>query len=263
VASTDQKRKWYPDVVLNHADRGTPGFEPVCDTSRAVRIKFPKDGGGYWLLLVHPDTVEAWKAYVKVLEFHGESIPGNGGTHNCRNIGTSVWPSLHAYCVACDLPPNTRKSAECQADILAVRTMSGAKAFKNLASIDDRMHDEIDCSPADLASGVDWTTVRGNVMAQLDADDLAQIEGIVRKVVGPTGVITDPNGNPRPFHQYTVNGVWHAVANGARMMDHLVAAAQPADVDVDAVAGAVVAALGPALQTMVAAELKKLVLKAG
>jgi hypothetical protein len=92
---------------------------------------------------------------------------------------------------------------------------------------------------------------QGAMDMPLTQDDLNAIEARVRAVVGPTGTITDANGNPRPFHQYTVNGVWHAVAGGKRMMDHLMAAG----VDPQAVADVVIAQLGPGLAAEVADEL--------
>jgi hypothetical protein len=103
---------------------------------------------------------------------------------------------------------------------------------------------------------------QGAMDMPLTQDDLNAIEARMRAVVGPTGTITDLNGNPRPFHQYTVNGVWHAVAGGKRMMDHLLAAGSETPVDEAAIAQAVVAAMTPGLQAAVAAELQKLTLKA-
>lgn len=165
MASTDQVRQWYPDVVVNHAKRGTAGFTPICDTSKAIRVPFPKEGGGTYSLLVHPKTKEAWEAYVTVMAAFGETVPSAGGTHNCRNIANTNSPSLHAYCVALDIPPNDRKSAEFQAAVLKIKTNSGVTVFKNLASINDRMHDQIDCSPEALASGINWTSVVGGIVA--------------------------------------------------------------------------------------------------
>lgn len=164
MASTDQVRGWYHHVVLNHDLRGTPGFQPRCDLSPTVRVPFPAEGGGVFREPVHHLTEEAWLAYVTVMLFHGETMPGGGGVDSCRVILGTNWPSLHAYCVAVDLPPNSRKSAAFQADVLRIRTKSGARVFRNLANANDRMHDQIDCSPADLASGIDWTTVRGATM---------------------------------------------------------------------------------------------------
>lgn len=161
MASTEQIRRWYPDVVTNHAQRGTADYKPTCDTSKAIRVEFPREGGGVWRLLVHPAQKEAWEVYAELMVRFGETVPVAGGTHNCRNIGSGDWPSLHAYCSAIDIPPNGRKSAAFQAAVLKIRTRSGATVFRNLASINDRMHDQIDCSPADLASGIDRATVNG------------------------------------------------------------------------------------------------------
>lgn len=161
MATTDQKRIWYPEVVTNHKDRGKKGYKPKCDTSKATRVPFPREGGGEYNLLVHPKTVEAWNAYTTVMRWHGETIPPAGGTHNCRNIANSNWPSLHAYCLACDHPPNNRMKQAFIDDVLRIRTKNGKRVFKNLASANDRMHNEIDCSPADLKTGIDWSTVRG------------------------------------------------------------------------------------------------------
>lgn len=162
MATTDQVRSWYPEVVTNHAQRGTPGYTPTCSpTTKAIRALFPREGGGDYSLWIHPKTKEAWRAYVQTMRHYGETVPSAGGTHNCRNIANTNWPSLHAYCVALDLPPNSRKGAGFQAAILKIKTNSGATVFKNLASINDRMHDQIDCSPAALATGINWTTVPG------------------------------------------------------------------------------------------------------
>jgi hypothetical protein len=161
VATTEQKRKWYPDHVINHADRGTAGYKPLCDWSGAALIAVPNDSGGVYIEPVHQATAEAWDAYVFLMREFDQSITSAGGVNSCRNIGTSVWPSLHAYLLALDNPPNNRKSAAFQAAVLEVKTNNGKRVFKNLASDDDRMHDEIDVAPTDLATGINWPTVKG------------------------------------------------------------------------------------------------------
>ena len=159
MASSEQIREWYHEgVVLNHADRDTPGYEPVCDHDHPT-VGIPRSGGGVFLEPVHPLTFEAWQAYVAVMNHHGETITSAGGVNSCRNIGTSDRPSLHAYLCALDSPPNSRKSDAFIADIEKIRTNSGAQVFRNLDG--DRMHDQIDCSPADLATEIDWDTVIG------------------------------------------------------------------------------------------------------
>ncbi len=167
--STEQIRKWYHEgVVLNHAQRGSPGYTPRCDHDHPT-VDIPKEHGGVWVRAVHPLTVEAWNAYIAVMNHHGETMPSNGGVGNCRNIAGTTWPSLHAYLCALDIPPNSRKSAAFIGDIGRIKTNSGAFVFLNLRG--DRMHDQIDCSPAHLASGIDRSTVIG------DDDMLPILEG--------------------------------------------------------------------------------------
>lgn len=165
MASTDQVRKWYPELVINHTKRGTAGFAPKCDTSKAERVPFPAEGGGTYYLVVNPKCKEAFGAYASLMRAFGETVPPSGGTFNCRNIAGSNSPSLHAYGVAIDLPPNSRKSTTFQSAVLRMKTKSGVRVWKNLISINDRMHDQIDCSPADLASGIDWSTVGEPIMS--------------------------------------------------------------------------------------------------
>jgi hypothetical protein len=195
MATTETKRKWFPEHVTNHADRGTAGFKPKCNWSGAALIAVPNNLDGVYIEPVHPKTAEAWDAYVFLMRHFKQSITNAGGVNSCRNIGSSVWPSLHAYLLAIDNPPNSRKSAEFQAAVLKVKTNNGKKVFKNLASIDDRMHDEIDCSPADLATGIDWSTVEGW------KDDEVTTEELIKEIqtaINQTGV-TPP---------LAINGVW-------------------------------------------------------
>ena len=167
MASTEQIRKWYHSgVVLNHADRGTTGYHPHCDHDHP-KVSIPRDGGGVWVRAAHPFTTEAFEAYIQVMNHHGETMPGAGGLGNCRNIGDTNRPSLHAYLCAIDLPPNNRKSAGFIADVEKIRTRSDgvvevfpAQVFRNLTG--DRMHDQINCSPKALATGIDRTTVVGD-----------------------------------------------------------------------------------------------------
>lgn len=161
MATTDQVRRWFPHWVLNHADRGKPGFQPQCRTVPSVVIDFPKQGGGVWQLPVHALAAEAFEAYVFLMRLHGVTMSPTGGVHKCRNIAGSNMPSLHAYGVCIDLPPNSYKPGAFMVDVLTIRTKTGEAVWRNLADINDRMHDQIDCSPADLASGIDWTTVAG------------------------------------------------------------------------------------------------------
>ena len=105
MTDSEQIREWYHEgVVLNHADRGMAGYEPVCNHHHPT-VPFPREGGGFFNEPVHPLTGSAWQAYVTGMAHHGETMSSAGGVNHCRNIGTSNDPSLHAYLCACDCLP--------------------------------------------------------------------------------------------------------------------------------------------------------------
>ena len=162
--STDKVRQEYHETVTNHHLRGRPGYTPTVNWSIAIRLPFPAVGGGTWLEPVHPATAEAWRAYINVMAHHGETLTSAGGVDHARNIAGTNWPSLHAYLLACDSPPNSRKTAAFIRDIEAIRTRSGPngpeQVFRNLRG--DRMHDQINATRAAIATGIDWTTVTGD-----------------------------------------------------------------------------------------------------
>ena len=194
MASTEQIRKWFHSgVVLNHADRGTTGYHPHCDHDHP-KVGFPNEGGGTFAEPVHPVAFEAFTAYVAVMRHHDETMPGAGGVNACRNIGTGNMPSLHAYLCAIDLPPNSRKTSAFITSIKAIRTNSGAQVFRTLRG--DRMHDQINCSPTALRSGIDWTTVVGDG----ESDDMETIKAIQKQC--NAGGFRGVNGQP-----LTVDGI--------------------------------------------------------
>jgi len=203
MSSTDQIRKWYHEgVVLNHSSRGQQGYHPHCDHDHST-VAFPRDGGGVFNEPVHPLAFEAFEAYTAVMRHHGETMPGAGGVDQCRNIANSDWPSLHAYIVAVDLPPNHRKKEVFVVAAHAIRCNDGARTFRSLTG--DRMHDQIDCSPASLKTGIDWSTVAGSdgtVPPPTNGDDVEKVvKGIQRSLntsgyLGANGVLL------------TVDGVW-------------------------------------------------------
>lgn len=183
MASTDQVREWYQETILNHDQRGTSGYEPQCDWRSAVTVDFPNQSGGHYSEPVHSATEDAWKVYVRLMEHHGVEMSGAGGVNQCRNIAGTNWPSLHAYLVACDLPPNSYKPQAFIDDVLRVRTNSGAQVFLNGAVFNDRMHDQINCSQSDLATGIYPTSLpfdTGDTMlpidAQSDREDIRHVQ---------------------------------------------------------------------------------------
>ena len=163
MASSEQIRKWYHQgVVLNHSERNTSGYLPICN-HKQPKVGFPNNQGGQFREPVHPLTVKAWEAYVQVMKDMGVTMPSAGGVNSCRNIGAGDMPSLHAYLCAVDIPPNDYKPQEFIDAIEEIRTNSGAQVFRNLAG--DRMHDQINCSPIDLATGI-----QGDDMAIMDPE---------------------------------------------------------------------------------------------
>jgi hypothetical protein len=138
-----------------------------------VRVSFPSTltAAGEMALLVHPAQQDAWMAFAAVMRQFGYPIrEGASGTANCRNIGNKAFgnPSLHAHLSAIDLNPSkntgtaTDQPADLQTALAAIRTRRGDSVFRNLA--DDRMHWQINCSRASLATGIDPATVSGTAM---------------------------------------------------------------------------------------------------
>ncbi len=213
MASTDQVRRWYHSgVVLNHHQRGSSGYEPVCNHSHPP-VSFPRERGGFFNEPVHPLCKEAFEAYAQVMRHHGETMPSDGGVNNCRNIGTSDRPSLHAYLCAIDLPPNSRKSAAFLANILKIKTNSGARVFRNLSG--DRMHDQIDCSPTAMATGIDWDTVAGEPNGD---EDMEKTNKAIQKQCnaggfkGANGLVLTVDGIIGPNTQHAMNSLAVAAA---------------------------------------------------
>lgn len=166
MPSTQRIRELYPEAVVG---RGADGH-PRCDFSLGVRVAFPSTLGssGRLELLVHPRQEAAWRAFAAVMRTVGYPIrEGASGTANCRNINGKSFgdTSLHAHLSAIDLNPsrNTGTASDqpraLQRALAAIRTRRGDQVFRNLA--DDRMHWQIDCSPASLATGIDPSTVAG------------------------------------------------------------------------------------------------------
>ncbi len=159
-----------------------------------VRIPFGPDR-----IRVAPPTADAWRALASVLQAHGYLIrPQDTDSYNCRKITGGSGRSLHSYGIALDVNWNTnpyidhkgtrpvRFSAKptqderardvkhlladtdmtpaMMADVLAIKTTGGVAVFNwggNFSSVKDAMHFELDLTPADLAVGIDWSTVRG------------------------------------------------------------------------------------------------------
>lgn len=123
----------------------------------------------------HARAATAVRALGRVLEAHAYAVrQRDTSAYACRAITGGSGPSLHAFGIAIDVNWNTnpyradnvlvtdmpRAMVE---DILRIRTKNGEQVWRwggEFTSIKDSMHYEIACAPADLATGIDWNTVR-------------------------------------------------------------------------------------------------------
>ena len=116
----------------------------------------------------------AARALGRVLEAHNYAVrAGDTGGYNCRQITAGSGPSLHAFGIAFDINWNTNPFRADNVlvtdmprvmvtNIRRIRTNNGMKVWGwggNYRTVKDPMHFEIVCTPADLATGIDWDTV--------------------------------------------------------------------------------------------------------
>lgn len=129
---------------------------------------------------VCPPTVEAWQVFDQVLRLSGFTA-SSIGYYNCRRISGSTKMSLHAFGLAGDFDPfalgngfykgwskfswsRTTFTPAQVAHLEKIRTNNGKKVFRWggwWTTSRDYMHWEIDCSPSDLKTGIDYSTVLG------------------------------------------------------------------------------------------------------
>ncbi|HSJ12995.1 MAG TPA: peptidoglycan-binding protein [Longimicrobiales bacterium] len=122
----------------------------------------------------HERAATAMQALGRVLEAHAYPVrPGDTGAFVCRPITGGQGHSLHAYGIAIDINWNTNPYRADNVlvtdmprvmvkNVLRIRTVSGERVFRwggDYTSVKDAMHFEIVCPPADLATGIDWSTV--------------------------------------------------------------------------------------------------------
>ncbi|REK25910.1 MAG: hypothetical protein DWQ40_00365 [Actinobacteria bacterium] len=214
MASTTQKRGWYPETISNF----TSPFN--CDFSICELVAFPSTllGGPTIKLRVHPATVEPFEALAQVMEYHGVSIDSwAAGTTNCRTIGGSSLSSLHAHAIAIDILPDTFTD-EFAEDVEAIRCNDEAfPAFKWLGPDFDRMHFEIDRPQSSLAKGIDWTTVVGSSEESLmlpvtPSSNKAVIATMQRRLNRAYGAGLNPDGIWGPNTQEAVELIPGAVS---------------------------------------------------
>lgn len=197
----------------------------LCNESMYGIVVFPGSGRS-WNLKIAKPAVPAFEALSDLMGSHGYLFRESaGGSYNCRQIAGSDEYSLHAYAIALDLNPSKNAYGQCGSDmppefvedVLALRTGNGAAVFSwggnwRPCSTADPMHFQIDCSPADLETGI--------------GDDMtaAEMREIMYEWFGaPIGIPDDPS---RRTNQGIVNGVWHPVIYGEKAMDLLHEAAK-------------------------------------
>ncbi|HEU0298592.1 MAG TPA: peptidoglycan-binding protein, partial [Longimicrobium sp.] len=123
----------------------------------------------------HEQIVTAVRALGLVMQaFQYVVRRGDTGAYNCRRITGGTGSSLHSHGIAIDVNWNTnpyRADNRLVTDMpramvnaaLAIRTNNGKEVWGwggNYRTVKDAMHYEIVCTPADLATGINWSTVK-------------------------------------------------------------------------------------------------------
>lgn len=127
----------------------------------------------------HEQVVTAVQALGRVLEAHNYPVrAADTGAYNCRQITAGRGHSLHSFGIAIDINWNTNPfrsdnvlvtdmSQAMVTNILRIRTREGQQVWGwggRYRTVKDAMHYEIVCSPAELATGIDWDTVHQSAM---------------------------------------------------------------------------------------------------
>lgn len=157
ATSTDTLRLWWA---------------PACKGPWAIVALY-----GNGSVQVRPAIVEATKALSQVLKaWSYETREADTGAYNCRPITGGTGYSLHAYGIALDINWLTNKYGSTLVTdmplamvnaIQAIRTNNGKQVWRSGRFYEgnkDAMHYEIVCSPADIATGINWGTVKGSVV---------------------------------------------------------------------------------------------------
>lgn len=165
-----------------------------CDDGAMVRISFGPDE-----VEVAPPTRDAWRALACVLKHHRYNVrKADTYGYCCRQITGGAGPSLHSFGIVLDInactnpyleTPNKRAvrwsgkatqeergkevrlgradtdfTPEIIADVAAIKTNGGDTVFEwggDWENKKDAMHFQLDVTPAELATGIDWASVKG------------------------------------------------------------------------------------------------------
>lgn len=145
---------------------------------------------------VRPVIVEAVKALNQILTAYGYTTRySDTGAYVCRQNTSGTGWSLHAYGIAMDINWNSNPySSTLRTDmfrygdgrmpyrICDIRTNNGKQVWNwggNWSGNKDAMHYEIVCTPADIRTGINWSTVYGGgspTPPQEDDFDMTQDE---------------------------------------------------------------------------------------
>ena len=145
-------------------------WAPPCTAPTVVRDLVPGIR-----ISIDPRAMEAFSALGCVIQAHEYHVRREDtGAYNCRTITGGSGHSLHSYGIATDVNWNsnpyradnrlvTDMPPEMVADVRQIRTQGGHPVFRwggDYRSVKDAMHFEVVASPAELAEGIDWDTVR-------------------------------------------------------------------------------------------------------
>lgn len=152
-------------------------YAPPCSSGRGVTLSLNGTGRVY-VDRRATDAVKALNACLVAWKY--ETRRADTGAYACRAITGGTNYSLHAYLIALDLnwlsnpyqtPAQiaryglrTDMPTAMVGAILAIRTNNGAQVWGSgmfYRVNKDPMHFELVCTPADLATGIDWRTVPG------------------------------------------------------------------------------------------------------
>ena len=145
-------------------------WAPACDVPLA-RVEIVQGAR----VQCHEKIASAVHALGRVFEAHSYVVrTSDTGAYNCRQITGGKGHSLHSFGIAIDVNWNTNPfrtdgklvtdmPAAMIDDVRDIQTTAGKRVWGwggDYKSVKDAMHFEIVCTPADLAKGIDWSTVK-------------------------------------------------------------------------------------------------------
>lgn len=168
-----------------------------CERTKMVNIDF-----GPGRIRIAPPTVDAFKALASIMNTHNYNIrKSETDSYNCRIVTGGTKYSLHSYGIALDVngktnpyithsgkrkvrysdkPTQSQRAEDVKRakadtdmtpqmieDILNIKTINGIRAFRwggDFKTLKDAMHFTMNLTPKDLAKGLDWSTVKTDLL---------------------------------------------------------------------------------------------------